>query len=636
MRTARLLTIGALGAALILPTAVAAQSPAGASFTATLSLKQYTRTRVVPLTAGKQNVPSGKSVNAWFVSETGSPDPTAGQAGWKNVPTDFKLSDEDGEHTVYVWARATGGVVSDRGSDTTFLDRVAPEVSDVVTVPAQAEAPDDPEDDRPTITSRNVSVTFEYSDPGEDDDPATGSGVARYAVVNGTTAPVSSSTAWKTASTANGPVTVAGHKVTSGNGNKTVSIFVRDRAGNVSLVSSVYFKLQLAGPTVTLTMKDYTRINKPAISVKATAGANTTVAGFFLKVTATNDAPDAPGAGANGWKIKPTVVLLPSTGTWYVWAWAKDDNGSVSALPASDVVTFDNTAPLVAFEFDELENGSDVDTTLDRSVAWDGLTDADGGSPVTHWALKNGTAVPAASEWKTIATALPDPWTLTVGSGSKTVTLWAKDAAGNIGSDADEIILTLPAPTMTVNMPPYSRTLKVTGISKTKVDTASAGIAGYFFSETNSAPTAGQAGWKVSPTEYTFSAGEGNRTLYAWVKDNNGTVSTSPATDVVFIDTVKPTATIAYAATVFTVGGSDGLGSGITHYAVIRTASGTIPAAPISSSTLWKSASAAALATITLQSGDNQVTVFTRDAAGNVSDVDQTAPGVSTVVVTLP
>jgi hypothetical protein len=59
--------------------------------------------------------------------------------------------------------------------------------------------------------------------------------------VNGTTAPISSSDAWKVAPTANGPVTVANHKVTSGNGNKTVSIFVRDRAGNVSLVSIVYF-----------------------------------------------------------------------------------------------------------------------------------------------------------------------------------------------------------------------------------------------------------------------------------------------------------------------------------------------------------------------------------------------------------
>jgi hypothetical protein len=636
MRTARLLTIGALGAALILPTAVAAQSPAGASFTATLSLKQYTKSRVVPLTAGKQNVPSGKSVNAWFVSETGSPDPTAGQAGWKNVPTDFKLSDEDGEHTVYVWARATGGVVSDRGLDTTFLDRVAPEVSEIETVPAQAEPPEDPLLDRPTITSRNVSVTFEYSDPGEDADPATGSGVAKYAVVNGTTVPVSSSTAWKTAPTENGPVTVAGHKVTSGNGNKTVSIFVRDRAGNISLVSSVYFKLQLAGPTVTLTMKDYTRINKPAISVKGTAGANTSVAGFFLKVTATDDAPDAPAAGANGWKIKPTVVTLPSTGTWYVWAWAKDDNGSVSALPASDVVTFDNTAPLVTFEFNEFENGSDVDTTLDRNVEFIAFADDLNGSPLTHWALKNGTAVPVSTDWKTAATNLPALWTLTVGSGSKTVTLWVKDAAGNIGSDADEIILTLPAPTMTVNMPAYSRTLKVTGISKTKVDTAGAGIAGYFFSATNSAPTAGQAGWKVSPTDFTFSAGEGNRTLYAWVKDNNGTVSTSPATDVVFIDTVKPSAVISYEDDVLTNSSSDGVGSGITHYAVLRTASGTIPAAPLSSSTLWKTTFSAAVTSITLQSGANQVTVFARDAAGNVSDVDQTAPGVSTIVVTLP
>jgi hypothetical protein len=630
-----LLTIGALSAALILPTAVAAQSPAGAPFTATVNVKRlYSNLRKVDLAVGKTNVPDGKTVNAYLVSLTGTPDPLKGDGRWRTLPTEITLADADGEQTVYAWARATGGVVSERGSDTVFLDRVKPEVSDVETVPVQAEAPDDPEDDRPTITSRNVSIQFSYSDPGE---PTTGSGVVKYAVVNGTTAPISSSTAWKSAPVGVGDTSVT-HKVSSGNGNKTVSIFVRDRAGNVSLASSVYFKLQLAGPTVTLTIKDYVKTNKPAITVKGTAGANTTVAGFFLKVTATDTAPDAPAAGANGWKVKPTVVTLPSTGTWYVWAWAKDDNGSVSAVPAMEEVVYDNTAPGVLFEFDELENLADEDTTLDRTVDWDSATDALGGSPVTHWVLKNGTAAPVDSEWKTIATALANPWTLTAGSGTKTVTLWAKDAAGNVGSDADTIILSLPAPTMTVTLPTYSKTLKVTGITKTKVDTAGAGIAGYFFSETNSAPAASAAGWKINPTDFTFTAGEGVRTMYAWVKDNNGTVSVSAASDTVFIDTVKPTATIEWdeVEEELTVGGSDGVGSGITHYAVLRTASGTIPAAPISSSTLWKAASADAVATITLQSGANQVTVFTRDAAGNVSDVDQTAPGVSTVVVTLP
>ncbi len=635
MRTARLFSIGALSAALILPTAVAAHAPASA-FTATINVKKaYANTLKVDLSLGKTDVPAGKSVNAYLVSETGSPDPDKGDGRWRTMPTAITLGDADGEHTVHAWARATGGVVSARGSDTVFVDRVKPQTSDIVTVPAQAEAPDDPQADRPTITSRNVSISFKYNDPGESADPATGSGVSRYAVVNGVGAPTSGSSAWTSVPNATGPVTVSNWKVTGGNGNKTVSLFVRDRAGNVSLVSSVYFRLQLAGPTVTLTIKDYVRSTKPAVSVKGTAGSNTSVAGFYLQATATSVAPDAPAASANGWRVKPTKVTLSGPGTWYVWAWAKDDNGSVSASPAMETVVVDTTAPDVTFEFDEVEDGGGVDTTADRSVAWTHSLDAGTGAPITHWVLKNGTAAPTDVEWKPVATALADPWVLTVGSGSKTVTLWAKDGAGNVGSDADVVVVTLPAPTMTVNMPAYSTALKVTGIKTTVVDTAGSGIAGYFFNESGTAPTASANGWHISANSFTFSAGDGVRTLYAWVKDKNGTVSAAAATDTVTIDTVKPTAVLSVAGTDFTLGGSDGSGTGITHYALVRTAVGApIPTSPASSA--WKSSAAAAEGSITLQSGGNQVTLYTRDAAGNISVVDQQMPDVSTLVVTLP
>ena len=40
----------------------------------------------------------------------------------------------------------------------------------------------------------------------------------------------------------------------------------------------------------------------------------------------------------------------------------------------------------------------------------------------------------APAGWTPIATAFPSTWTLTLGDGTKTVTLWLKDAAGNISS----------------------------------------------------------------------------------------------------------------------------------------------------------------------------------------------------------
>ena len=100
MRSLRLLTLGALSSTLILPMGVVAQAPAGGPFAATLNLKAYTKDRTVGLSAGKVNVPSGKSVNAWFLKQDAAPDPGPGATGWKVAPTTFKLADQDGQSVV--------------------------------------------------------------------------------------------------------------------------------------------------------------------------------------------------------------------------------------------------------------------------------------------------------------------------------------------------------------------------------------------------------------------------------------------------------------------------------------------------------------------------------------------------------
>src|SRR5690554_3267128 len=60
-------------------------------------------------------------------------------------------------------------------------------------------------------------------------------------------------------------------------------------------------------------------------------------------------------------------------------------------------------------------------------------------------------------------------------------------------------------------------------------------VTGYKLTETSAKPSANDAGWKsAAPAEYTFSQ-SGSRTLYAWVKDASGNVS-SPAIKTVVIN----------------------------------------------------------------------------------------------------
>ena len=150
------------------------------------------------------------------------------------------------------------------------------------------------------------------------------------------------------------------------------------------------------------------------------------------------------------------------------------------------------------------------------------------------------------------------------------------------------------------------------------------GSGGYFLQESATpVPTAASAGWKPAPV-WTLSAGDGTKTLYLWVKDNNGSVSTAYASATIVIDTIAPTAVLTIPATSptttvspITVTGTDTGGSGIVAYAVVD---GTT--APSYGDPNWIIGSSPTSVVINDGSGAHTVTAFTRDAAGNVSVVN--------------
>src|SRR4051794_21375024 len=118
MRSSRLVISGAMSALLLVPVGVAARGPEvaavspAAGFTATISSRVNYGKRSVPVTVNVQNLPSGKSVTGYFLSENPAADPAPSATGWKYQPTAFTLSDADGLHTIYAWAKYTGGVVA--------------------------------------------------------------------------------------------------------------------------------------------------------------------------------------------------------------------------------------------------------------------------------------------------------------------------------------------------------------------------------------------------------------------------------------------------------------------------------------------------------------------------------------------
>jgi len=590
MRTTKLVAVSAMAALLLLPIGTAARSPRHQAeaaspatvFTATVSTKVSTKALTTNVKVGATSVPSGKSVTGYFLSENPTANPTGTTTGWKVLPTTFKLDDLDGSHTIYVWAK-TKTSVSARGQAVTLLDRVLPTVSTFGVTPT-------------TTTTRSVPVTFTSTDPG-----AAASGVLKYAVVNGTTIPTTSSTAWK-------DVTPTSVQLSAGNGIKTVSAFVRDRAGNVSAAVSDTVTLAVPGPSVDLTMPAYARSTTVAISLDATDGANVGIAGYIVKESST-----PPVASATGWKIKPsTFVLSSGQGAKTVYAWVKDSNGTVSGSDSATTI-LDTTAPTATLTI------TTVAPATRRTINLSAVGNAGGGSPIVQYALVNGTGAPGGADWKN---APPTTFQLSAGNATKTVSLYVKDAAGNVSvATSKTIVMTIPAPTLTLNVvPANTKNLKV-NIAVDTSDPGATGLAGYYLSSTNSTPTATQSGWKSVTTNFDLTGPDGVKTVYGWVKDNNGSVS-AVSSDTVRLDTTVPAATITVSnnatvnVSVAITAAADTGGSGVVGYALVI---GTTPP-DVSDALAWSGTMAGA--TVNLGVAVQTVTGFVKDAAGNVSGVN--------------
>jgi type II secretory pathway pseudopilin PulG len=162
--------------------------------------------------------------------------------------------------------------------------------------------------------------------------------------------------------------------------------------------------------------------------------------------------------------------------------------------------------------------------------------------------------------------------------------------------------------------------------------TASDGVAGFFLSESSSAPSADDNGWTgTAPTSYTFSTA-GSKTLYAWVKNVAGTISDS-ASDSVTITLPDTTAPIVTAFTIpstsssltisdITFTASDTVG--VTGYIVTESAS-----TPNINDSDWTSSATTTF--VFASEGTKTLYAWAKDAAGNIS-----ASASDSVVITLP
>ena len=260
--------------------------------------------------------------------------------------------------------------------------------------------------------------------------------------------------------------------------------------------------------------------------------------------------------GNNGHNF-PTIEPLDSDGDGFSnidEITARTFPGNPASKPSGPA---DTTSPTASFSIGSFLAPRKVNITLSA-------TDDVGGSGVAGYLVKLSATTPGKSSpnWKA---APPTAFTFptTMASGSQTLYAWAKDRAGNISAPASASVnLDVIRPTVTAfsaqAASPASGTVTISITAEDPlVNGVASGVTAYMVTRSKLTPPSRSSTKWISgpppPGSATFAATvKPGATLYVWVKDVNGNVSTPKAAKVtapVGVLAAKPAAAMAASAT---------------------------------------------------------------------------------------
>jgi parallel beta-helix repeat protein len=311
---------------------------------------------------------------------------------------------------------------------------------------------------------------------------------------------------------------------------------------------------------------------------KFTVVGNQTVTGYKLTESAT-----PPLANDAGWTATvPASYTFTSLGTKTLYAWAKDASGNVSAgvsaqveiqknigyteIYATKVANANRLAMPVTFN----ETGEINSISIYHEGGTDnlilGVYSDQGSSPALKLGVTASTAINSKPGWQTVSLTSPVlvnsgqtvwlAWVFEKNPGVRytsgtpgraaSTSYWPPELPETFGASikADQKysiycnylstkdLYDVTKPTVTAfTIPANSSSLEVPVNSFSATDNKF--VTGYKITESAKAPNAQDAGWSAgAPTSYSFTS-EGSKTLYAWVKDEAGNVSTSISRQVV-------------------------------------------------------------------------------------------------------
>ncbi|MBI2890188.1 MAG: hypothetical protein HYY13_05330 [Nitrospirae bacterium] len=548
----------------------------------------------------------------WILSETHSTAPGEFDAAWSDsAPSVLALTSGDGTKTAYAWLMDEAGNVNTGPAVSVdiVLDTIPPEPP-VVTLADE--------------TSSNPSYTNSTVVTAAIEDDATASDWILSETQS--TQPSELDETWTN------PVPTSA-TLSTGDGAKTVYVWAKDLAGNVSAepAGSYAITLDTIPPgTPTLTLTDQTSGSPDFtndVLVDASILDDESPVLWNLSETQSTE----PGEFDAAWVgVKPTTFTLTSgDGEKVVYVWLQDIAGNINVGPGVSAGTTLDTIP-PADPTLVLSDPSSANTSYTN----DPLVDAAIGDDATpsYWLLSESHSTQPTELDESWAAGKPTTFTLSGGDAIKTVYAWLKDAAGNVNSGpavsaAIELDTTPPAdPTLTLT-DQTSSSAAYTNDPLVDASIVDDGTVSYWIlSETQSSqPTESDGAWTTpKPTTLALLGGDGPKTAYVWLKDAAGNVNAGPVSTPITLDTVAPGGpTLALAdPTPQTFGYSNTnpvdasiVDDGTVSYWLL---SETQSSQPTESDGSWTTPKPTSF-TLTVGDGTKTVYLWVKDAAGNVN-----------------
>jgi hypothetical protein len=319
------------------------------------------------------------------------------------------------------------------------------------------------------------------------------------------------------------------------------------------LVSDPFTPITVTLDTVDPTIDTFTRTSAtPTYDLVvqiSLAGSDATsgISAWFLKEISSTPLLTDTGWTASG--TPPTTYAITSSGYGdkTIYAWARDAAGNISDPQSVSVTLYDSGIPTIT-------SFTTAVTVTNNPVI--PITNLAGSANITKWLVNESSTAPSVSDSGWVSSA-PSTYTLsTTPQGARSIYAWAKTQYEVVSAQYTPITVTLdtikPAVSSFALSSAYHTDNRNITISLVGSDGTGSGITGWFLKENSTPPGLGDSGWTGSgtpPTTFQVSSAIGIKTVYAWVRDVAGNISSPPPSIEVDLR-ATPTATLSAGGTI--------------------------------------------------------------------------------------